>query len=87
MWHEIFAVSEFIFADWRFFVFLGELIFAIRTDLFFLMGIKFCDFEKVHLPVPSIDKIFVFIECMRAIENTYFQTISHYFLVYRFVSE
>ena len=32
-------LQEFIFADWRFFVFLRELIFAIRTDWFFLLGI------------------------------------------------
>ena len=29
---------------------LRELIFAIRTDWFFLLGINFCDFQKV----PSI---------------------------------
>ena len=39
---------------------LRELIFAIRTDWFFLLGIDFCDFRKY--PVPSIDNIFVFIE-------------------------
>ena len=55
MWHEIFAVSEFIFADWRFFVFLGELIFAIRTDLFFLLGINFAILRKYT--VPGIDNV------------------------------
>ena len=39
---------------------LRELIFAIRTDGFFLLGINFCDFLKC--PVPSIDNIFFFIE-------------------------
>ena len=39
---------------------LRELIFTIRTDWFFLLGIDFGDFRKY--PVPSIDNIFVFIE-------------------------
>ena len=49
---------------------LWELIFAIRTDWFFLLGINFCDFQKVY-PAPSIDNIFVLIEYktnIRAIE-------------------
>ena len=29
------------------FCILRELIFAIRTDWFFLLGINFCDFQKV----------------------------------------
>ena len=37
---------------------LRELIFAIRTDWFFFLGIIFCIFQKV--PVPGIDNIFVF---------------------------
>ena len=37
---------------------LQDLIFAIRTDCFFLLGINFCDFQTV----PSIDNTFVFIE-------------------------
>ena len=41
---------------------LRERIFAIRTDWFFLLGINICDFQKVPMPVPSIDNIFVFIE-------------------------
>ena len=43
-------LREFIFAhSWvaiKFCV-LGELIFATRTNWFFLMGINFCDFQKV----------------------------------------
>ena len=39
---------------------LRELFFAIRTDWFFLLGINFCDFQKI--PIPSIDNMFVFIE-------------------------
>ena len=41
---------------------LRELIFAIRTDWFFLLGINICDFQKVPMPVPSIDNIYFFIE-------------------------
>ena len=40
-------LREFVFADWRFFVFCGNNIFAIRTDWFFKLGINFCDFQKV----------------------------------------
>ena len=39
---------------------LRELIFAIRTDWFFLLGINSCDFRKY--PLPSIDNMFVLIE-------------------------
>ena len=42
------------------FLFFAELIFAIRTDWFFLLEISCCDFQKV--PSTSIDNIFVFIE-------------------------
>ena len=41
---------------------LRELIFAITTDCFFFLGINICNFQKVPMPVPSIDNIFVFIE-------------------------
>ena len=40
------------------FLCFAELIFAIRTDRFFLLGINFCSFQKV----PSIENIFVVIE-------------------------
>ena len=53
-------LREFIFADWRFFCVLRELVFAIRTDWFFLLRINFHVFQEA--PVPSIDNIFVFIE-------------------------
>ena len=53
-------LREFIFGGLAIFCVLRELIFAIRTDWFFLLGINFCDFRKY--PVPSIDNIFVFIE-------------------------
>ena len=39
---------------------LRELIFATTTDWFFLLGINFCDFQKI--PIPSLDNMFVFIE-------------------------
>ena len=49
VWHEIFAGVY--FADWRVLCqqwsSLRELIFAIRTDWIFLVGINFCDFQKV----------------------------------------
>ena len=48
---------EFIFADWRIFCVLRELIFAIRTDWFFSLGKIFAIFRKY--PVPSIDNIIV----------------------------
>ena len=38
---------KFVFADWRFFCVLRELIFVIRTNWFFLLGINICDFQKV----------------------------------------
>ena len=41
-------LREFIFADWRFFVFDGnQEIFVIRADWFFSLGFNFCDFKKV----------------------------------------
>ena len=67
-------LREFIFADLAIFCVLRELSFAIRTDWFFLLGINFCDVQKV----PSIENIFVFIFSM-CNRNTYFKTISQYF--------
>ena len=40
-------LREFVFADWRFFCLLRELIFVIRTNWFFLLGINICDSQKV----------------------------------------
>ena len=45
MWPEIFAGVY--FCGLAIFCVLRELIFAIRTDWFFLLGINFCDFHKV----------------------------------------
>ena len=45
MWHEIFAGVY--FCGFAIFFVFRELIFAIRTDWFFLLGINFCDFQKV----------------------------------------
>ena len=53
-------LQEFILADWQFFCVLRELIFSIRTDWFFLLGINFAIFREY--PTSSIDNIFVFIE-------------------------
>ena len=44
------------------FCILQELIFAIRTDWFFSLGINFSDFQKV---VPSIDNVFFLIEYLQ----------------------
>ena len=41
------CLQQFIFADWRFCFVLRELILAIRTDWFFLLGINFSVFQKV----------------------------------------
>ena len=57
MWNEIFAGVY--FCGLAVFCVLWELIFAIRTDWCFLLGINFGDFRKY--PVPSIDNIVVFI--------------------------
>ena len=48
MWHEIF--SGVYFCGLAICCVLWGLIFAIRTDWFFLLGINFCDFQKL----PSI---------------------------------
>ena len=49
MWHDIFAGFFFFIADWLFFFVLRELIFAIRTDWFFSMGINFGKYlAEVH---------------------------------------
>ena len=60
MWHEIFAGVY--LCGLPIFCVLRELIFAITTDGFFLLGINkfFAIFRKY--PVPSIDNIFGFIE-------------------------
>ena len=46
VWHKIFAGVY--FCGLAIFCVLRELIFAIRTDWFFLLGINFCDFQKVR---------------------------------------
>ena len=45
VWHEIFAGVQ--FCGLAIFCVLRELMFAIRTGWFFLLGINFCDFQKV----------------------------------------
>ena len=53
-----------------------ELIFAIRRDRFFLLGINFCDFHK-EPNTQHIDNIFVFFR-VRAIHS--FFSIRIYFI-------
>ena len=63
---------------------LRELIFVIRTDLFFLLGINFLQFpESTQCPALII---FSFLLSMRN-RNTYFNFKQQSFIVYRFVSE
>ena len=63
---------------------LWELIFVIRTDLFFLLGINFLQFpESTQCPALII---FSFLLSMRN-RNTYFNFKQQSFIVYRFVSE
>ena len=45
VWHENFAGVY--FCGLASFCVLRELIFAVRTDWFFLLGTNFCDFQKV----------------------------------------
>ena len=53
---------------------LRELIFAIRTDWFFLLGNDFCDFQEVLSP--QHNNIFVLLSTCNT--NTYFQTVLRY---------
>ena len=45
VWHEIFA--KVYFSGLTIFCVLRKLIFAMRTNWFFLLEINFCDFQKV----------------------------------------
>ena len=47
VWHEIFAGVY--FGGLAIFCVLRELISGIRTGWFFLLGINFCDFQKVPI--------------------------------------
>ena len=80
-----FCESFFFFRIGVFFfvVVLRELIFAIRTDWFFLLGINFCDFQKVtstqHWQYFRFDWV-------RAIEMHIFKqfnSVCQHFIVYR----
>ena len=62
MWHKIFVGGY--FCGLATFCVLQELIFAIRTDWFFLLRINFCDFQKL-LSTQQTDDIIVFIEYMQ----------------------
>ena len=81
---------EFIFADWRFFVFCGNW-FLLLAQICYFAGNLFLRFSE-STPYPALT-IFSFLlsTCNR---NAYFQTIlgqycgvRQYFVVYRFVSE
>ena len=45
MWHKILAWVYFYILE--IFLCFEELVFAIRTDWFYLLGINFCNFQKV----------------------------------------
>ena len=45
VWHE--NLAGVYFCGLASFCVLRDLIFAVRTDWFFLLGINFCDFQKV----------------------------------------
>ena len=62
VWHEILA--GIYFCGLTSFCVLRELIFAIWTEWFFLLGINFCDFQEVAFK--CIDNIFVFIEDLQS---------------------
>ena len=62
MWQEVF-VGVYFCGLVTFYV-LWEQIFAIRTDWFFLLGINYCDFQKVALK--WIDNISFLIEYVRS---------------------
>ena len=74
-------LQEFFFGRLAFFCVLGELIFAIRADWFFLLGINFCDFQKV--PITQHRQYFRFY-FVRAIEIYIFKqtSISLYTVVF-----
>ena len=55
VWHEIYAGVY--FCGLAIFFVLRELIFAIRADWFFRLGINFTIFRKY--PVPSVDNNFI----------------------------
>ena len=55
---------EFIFADWRFFVFCGNKFLRLGPIGFSCWKLIFSIFRKY--PVPSIDNMFVFIEYVHA---------------------
>ena len=72
-----------IFAGVYFCVLAIFSVFAIRTDWFYLLGINFCDFQKVLQYQALITFSFLLSTSNR---NTYFQAINQYF-VYFVVSE
>ena len=72
VWHKI--VVAVYFCGFAIFCVLRELIFAIRIEWFILIGINFCNFQKVTQYPALIIFLFLFSTCHR---NTYFQTIPY----------
>ena len=60
MWHEIYVGVY--FGRLAIVCVLRELIFATKTDWFFLLEINFCDFQKVPSAQHCTDNIFVFVK-------------------------
>ena len=89
VWHEIIAGVYYLCGLATFCV-LRELIFAIWTEWFFLLGIIFAIFRKY--PVPSVDNIFCIFFLSENVQQKYIlsNTKKKYFIaffLYRFVSE
>ena len=68
VWHEIFAGVYYLCRLATFCV-LRELIFAIWTEWFFLLGIIFPIFRKY--PVPSVDNIFCIFVLSENVQQKY----------------
>ena len=89
VWHEIIAGVYYLCGLATFCV-LRELIFAIWTEWFFLLGLIFAIFRKY--PVPSVDNIFCIFFLSENVQQKYIlsNTQKKYFIaffLYRFVSE
>ena len=76
-------LREFIFADWRFFVFNGNLFLRLGQIGFSCWQLNSQFLESTQYPALIIFS-FLLSTCNR---STYFQTINQYFIVYRLVPE
>ena len=79
--HENFA-GVYLFANWRFFGVLRELIFTNRLILFFLLG-NFCGFQKRS----ALRSALIIFSCLLSHDVQYAYPVYSSFIVYRFVSE